>query len=408
MQIDFHSDEFIQDPYGYYALLREQAPILYREDWGLWFVSRYADVNLLLRDKRLGRAILHKHSRESLGWQAPPAEHNPFYHMQDHSMMELEPPDHTRLKMLVQKAFTPRRVEALRPRVRQIAASLADDLPTAESVDLLETFAVPLSVTVIAELLGVPAADRAHLRPWSSAIVGMYELGGKDSEETAQRAVQAVVAFSDYLRGLIRSKQASPQDDLLSALAQVEAEGERLNEDELIATSILILNAGHEATVNVLGNGLYALFKHPDQLAMLKENPEHLPTAIEEMMRYDTPLPMFKRWVLEDFQYGGVDLKVGQEVALLFGSANRDPEQFEHPDQFDITRQHNPHLSFGAGIHYCLGAPLARVELQVAVEVLLRRFPDMSLADADVSYHPTFVFRGLTELPMVLSGGRSG
>ncbi len=400
--IDFSKPEVVQQPYPYYAYLRASDPVKFVKTRGVWFVSRYEDVNRLLRDRRLGRQILHKHSRESLGWDAPPARYAPFYQMQDHAMMELEPPDHTRLKMLVQKAFTPKHVAGLRPRITNIAADLARHLDASRPVDLLEEFAVPLSVTVIAELLGVPVTDRPQLRPWSSDIVAMFELGGKDSDVTATRAVHAVEAFSGYLRDLIQQKKANPQNDLLSALAAVEEAGERLSEDELIATSILILNAGHEATVNVLGNGLYALFNHPDQRELLQNYPEHLPSAIEEMLRYDTPLPLFKRWVLEDFSYAGADLKVGQEVALLFGSANRDEREFEDPDRFDITRQHNPHLSFGAGIHYCLGAPLARAELQVAVQTLFDRFPKLELATDDIRYHPTFVFRGLTALPVRL------
>lgn len=400
--IDFKSGDFVQNPYPYYEVLRSQAPVTYRRDWNLWFVSRYEDVNKLLRDRRLGRQMLHKHSRESLGLDPPPREHAPFYHMQAHSMMELEPPDHTRLKVLVQKAFTPKFVARLRPRIEQVADALAQELDSSRPVDLLEVFAVPLSVTVIAELLGVPQLDRAQLRPWSSDIVAMFELGSKDSDETARRAVKAVEDFSEYLRQLIRDKKANPSTDLLSVLAQVEEEGQRLNEDELIATSILILNAGHEATVNVLGNGLHALFKHPEQRAKLQANPAYLASAVEEMMRYDTPLPMFKRWVLEDFAFHGHDLKVGEEVALLLGSANRDLAEFADPDTFDITREHNPHLSFGAGIHFCLGAPLARTELQVAIQTLFEHFPNLTLANKSVNYHPTFVFRGLTGLPVTL------
>ena len=393
-QLDFLAPDFLQNPYPVYEQLR-QHPIHYRDDLGIWIVSTYQDVNTLLRDKRLGREILHILSREDLGWDAPPARYAPFYHMEDNSLMEREPPNHTRLKNLVVKAFTPRTVSRLTNRVREVAASL---IPTdTNSMDLLEDFAVPLSVTVIAELLGVPQADRAQLRPWSHDIVQMYELGGQSNDAVAMRSVHAVEAFSDYLRGLIEQKRHAPQQDLLSQLVAVEADGERLTMDELIATSILILNAGHEATVNVVGNGVYALIQHPEQMGKLRDNPDLLPTAIEEMMRYDTPLPLFRRYILHDMDYNGVTFKQGQEVGLFYGSANHDPMQFDKPEVFDITRQPNAHLSLGAGIHYCLGAPLARLELQIALQTILAQLHNITLL-APVEYHDTFVFRGLREL----------
>lgn len=363
----------------------------------MWIVTTYADVNILLRDKRLGREILHKLSREQLGWDAPPNRYAAFYNMEANSLMEREPPAHSRLKKLVVKAFTPRTVSRLTERVREVANSLIPQ--DKNEMDLLEDFAVPLSVTVIAELLGVPEADRARLRPWSHDIVQMYELGGQNDDALAMRSVHAVEAFSDYLRGLIEQKRQHPQQDLLSQLVAVEADGERLTMDELIATSILILNAGHEATVNVVGNGVYALIQHPEQLQHLRDNLDLLPTAIEEMMRYDTPLPLFRRYVLEDMNYNGVIFKQGQEVGLFYGAANHDPNQFDTPEKFDITRNPNAHLSFGAGIHYCLGAPLARLELHIALQTILAQCHNIALV-APVAYHDTFVFRGLRDLPI--------
>jgi cytochrome P450 len=267
-------------------------------------------------------------------------------------------------------------------------------------MNLLEDFAVSLSVTVIADLLGIPQADRHRMRPWSADIVAMYELGNQQVGAVAEKSVRAVEEFSAYLRRLARQRRQQPEDDLISALVAVEDGGDRLSEDELIANCILLLNAGHEATVNAVGNGMLALFQHPGQMARLKADPALVSTAIEEMLRYDTPLPLFRRWVLEDMDYKGVSLKQGMEVAFLLGAANRDPARFPNPSRFDVARQDNPHLSFGTGIHYCLGAPLARVELQAAINTLLTRLPAIHLGGDDVAYHDTFVFRGLKSLPV--------
>lgn len=397
---DLSSPEFFQNPYPTYDAMRAHNPILWDDDWGMWFLTAYEDVNTLLRDRRLGRQITHVASREELGWPPVPEAHEPFHRMNNNSLMDKEPPDHTRLKSLVMKVFTPRRVEGMRAHVQGIAHTLIDRVEADGRMNLLEDFAVPLSVTVIAELLGVPEADRPQLRPWSASIVAMYEISNRDDEEVARRAVQATREFSDYLRSLARARSADPQADLISDLVRVEEEGNQLSEDELISTCILILNAGHEATVNVVGNGMLALIDHPEQMARLREDHSLVPTAIEEMMRYDTPLPLFRRWVLEDMTYKGVDFEMGTEIAFLLGAANHDPAVFPNPHEFDITRTENPHLSFGAGIHYCLGAPLARLELQVAIDTLLTRLPGLRVATGEVRYHPTAVFRGLEALPV--------
>ena len=266
-------------------------------------------------------------------------------------------------------------------------------------MDLLEDYAVPLPVTVIAELLGVPEADRGRLRPWSSDIVAMYELD--HSEEQARRAVLAVEEFSAYLAELAAARRHAPQDDLISALAQAEDGGERLSEAELIATCILLLNAGHEATVHALGNGMLALLRHPDQMRRLRAEPALVERTVEEMLRYDTPLPIFRRWVLEDMEYHGHRFALGQQLGLVYGAGNRDGARFARPHEFDITRRDNPHLAFGGGVHYCLGAPLARLELEIAVNTLLRRFPNLRLDRASLEYKETYVFHGLKALPVI-------
>lgn len=397
MRFDPLSAEFRLNPYPTYKLLRSTAPILYVPEVGMWFISRYEDVTALLRDHRLGRSIDHVLTREERGLPPKPEALAPFNKLSEHSMFDKEPPDHTRLRSLVHKAFTPRRVENLRGSIQRLTDALLDVvMERGGEMDLLEDFAVPLPVTVIAELLGVPEGDRHLLRPWSRDIVAMYELDHTPEEE--QRAVRAAVEFSDYLRALARERRAHPEDDLITALALVQEAGDRLTEDELIATCVLLLNAGHEATVNVLGNGMLALLRHPDQFALLKREPRYLSSAVEEMMRFDTPLQLFRRWVLEDINYKGHEFKQGTEIALLFGSANRDPDRFENPDQLDITREDNPHISFSLGIHYCLGAPLARLELQIALETLLRRMPNLELVDADPPFRDSFVIRGLREL----------
>jgi cytochrome P450 len=252
-----------------------------------------------------------------------------------------------------------------------------------------------LPVTVIAELLGVPEVDRALLRPWSADICGMYELN--PTRQAALRASAACTEFAEYLRQLSRQRRAQPRDDLITALTQVVSEGDRLTEDELIGTCVLLLNAGHEASVNVTGNGWWALFRNPDQLARLRADRTLLPTAVEEMLRYDTPLQMFERWVLADIEVRGVPIPRGSEVALLFGSANRDPAVFAEPDRLDLSRVDNPHISFGAGIHYCLGAALARIELVCSYSALLAAAPALKLVK-EPEWRPNYIIRGLREL----------
>jgi cytochrome P450 len=393
MLFDPLSPEFKRDPYPTYERLRAEAPIFYSDELRLWFACTYEDVAAILRDKRFGRSITHVMSREELGLPPRDPKYAPFRKLSDHSMFDKEPPDHTRLKSLVHKVFTPRRVEDLRGKIEAMCDDLLDQ--AGHSFDLLEDFAVPLPVNVIAELLGVPDADRHKLRPWSRDIVAMYELN--HTPEQAERAIAAAVEFSDYLRHLARRRKTEPQGDLISALATVEDAGETLSEDELISTCILLLNAGHEATVNVIGNGFWALFQNPDQLDLLRQRSELVKTAVEELMRFDTPLQLFRRWVLEDLNYKGFPLKRGQEIALLFGSANRDPQQFPQPERLDITRAENPHISFSLGIHYCLGAPLARLELQTAVAALMRRVPEMRL-NYTPEYRDSYVIRGLKDL----------
>ncbi|HEV2088444.1 MAG TPA: cytochrome P450 [Cryptosporangiaceae bacterium] len=397
------SPAFVAWPYDAYADLREHAPVWRFDGTGQWMVSRYDDVNALLRDRRLGRTYRHVASPEELGHPPDPEHLAPFWTLIRNGMLDREPPDHTRLRRLVSRAFTARTVELLRPRVDALADALVTDLLDAGAdgspVDLIATVAEPLPVNVIAEMLGVPESDRHLLRPWSAAICGMYELN--PSAEAERAAVRASVDFSAYLRGLAAERRANPGDDLISALTQVADDGDRLTVDELVGTCVLLLNAGHEATVNVTGNGWWSLLRYPAELDRLRTGQVGLATAVEELMRFDTPLQMFERWVLEDIEVRGVAIPRGSEVGLLFGSANHDPEVFADPDRLDLSRANNPHLSFGAGIHYCLGAPLARIELVASFETVLRRVPALTLA-AEPRWKPGYIIRGLESLDVTV------
>ncbi len=388
---------FIADPYPAYEQLRRAGRIHYDERTDHWLITHHADVNALLRDRRFGRTYLHQASHEEMGRAPDPEMQAPFWHVVRNGMLDREPPDHTRLRSLVSKAFTPRRVEELRPTIQHIVDGLVDEALELGEFDLLATVLEPLPVTVIAELLGIPEADRHLLRPWSSEICLMYELN--PSEEYARRAVNASIEFGDYLAGLSRTRRTNPGSDLISGLTQVVDEGDRLTEDELVGTCVLLLNAGHEASVNGSGNGWWALFRNPDQLARLRAEPSLLLRAVEELLRYDTPLQLFERWVLEDAEICGVQVPRGAELGLMFGSSNRDPDVFADPDRLDLARDPNPHISFGAGIHFCLGAPLARLEMQIAFETILRRMPRMELL-AEPQWKPTYIIRGLTSLPV--------
>ncbi|MYS91132.1 MULTISPECIES: cytochrome P450 [Streptomyces] len=386
---------FLADPYPAYAELRARGRVHYYEPTNQWLVPHHADVSALLRDRRLGRTYQHRFTHEEFGRTAPQPEQEPFHTLNDHGMLDLEPPDHTRIRRLVSKAFTPRTVERLKPYVRGLADELASALAEAGGGDLLKDVAEPLPVAVIAEMLGIPESDRAPLRPWSADICGMYELN--PSQETAAKAVRASVEFSDYLRDLIAARRKEPGDDLISGLIAAHDEGDRLTEQEMISTAVLLLNAGHEATVNATVNGWYALFRNPAQLELLRADHTLIPSAVEELMRYDTPLQLFERWVLDEIELAGTTIPRGAEVALLFGSANHDPEVFTDPGRLDLGREDNPHISFSAGIHYCIGAPLARIELAASMGALLERAPTLRLA-AEPVRKPNFVIRGLEGL----------
>ncbi len=401
--LDLNDPAFVSDPYPQLAELRERRPVFFDPVWNKVFFTRYDDIAQLLRERRLGRAILHVLSRDELGWPPPNPLTRDFDRFQSDHMLDNEPPKHTRLRRLMNKAFTSARVEGLRPAIERIVHGLIDRVADQGRMDLLKDFAEPIPVTVIAELLGVPEADRPLLRPWSARIVKLYELGFTD--EQARDANQAVVEFSAYVRALAAERRRAPRGDLISALVRVEEAGAVLSEDELIANCILLLNAGHEASVNGTTLGVLSLHRHPEQRALAREaarrdDREFFKVAVEELLRFDTPLPMFERWVLQDGEYAGVPLRRGMEVGLLYSSGNRDPRRFADPDRLDLGRRENPHLTFGLGIHYCIGAPLARLELQTSFRALFQRLPNLHVAREPVDYTGGFIIRGHRSLPV--------
>lgn len=394
--LDLADPAVVADPYPAFAVARAAAPVQWHEGLGLWLAFTHAECNAVLRDRRLGRIWVDR---------APAERFESFNLVHRNAILEMEPPDHTRLRRLISAAFARGHVERLRPWVQDLADSLVDGLVERSAggtpVDVLGGMAELLPVAVIAELLGVPAADRPLLRPWSNAIVKMYEYGR--TAQVEDDAERAAAEFVGYLRALAAERRREPGEDLLSHLVAVrDSDGDRLTEDELVTTCILLLDAGHEATVNVSGNGLLALLQHPAQLVRLREDPALLPTAVEELMRFDSPLQLFERTATADVELGGVTVARGQKVAALLGSANRDPAVFTAPDALDVGRSDNPHLTFGAGVHFCIGAPLARVELQATFGALLRRTSRLELA-GPVRRRPEFVIRGVRELPVVLS-----
>ncbi|WP_018467146.1 cytochrome P450 [Calidithermus timidus] len=382
---------FLANPYPTYRRLREESPIFFFEKWGAYVLTRYDDVNTLLRDRRLGR-VLENHPRwGEYEWQ--------FEQTRLGSILELEPPDHTRIKEVFHQTFTPKRVRELSGKIHALCERLVDELLKRPSrqADLIHDFAQPIPVTVIADLLGIPEADRHHLVPWSKGIIGWFEPERTKAMEA--EAIRCAQEFAAYLRAMIPLKRQQPGDDLFSAMLQVhDREPERLSEQELVNNCILLLNAGHEAVVNVMGNGMKALLSHPEAYARLKADPSLIPSAVEEMMRYDTPLQFFERYVLEPLEYKGWRWERGTKLVLYYASANHDPAVFADPEAFDITRNPNPHLAFGAGLHYCIGAPLARVELQTALRVLLERLPELRLLPQEFKYQPKNVFRYLEGL----------
>ncbi len=387
---DPRAADFVQDPYPFYHRVRKLGQAFYWREYGHLCVPGFDDVNRLLRDRRFGRQVLHKTTRAALGWPEPDPKLAAFHAVERHSLLELEPPDHTRLRTLVNRAFVSRHVERLRPRIEALANELIDAFPVGP-VDLLEAYATPIPVRVIAALLGIDEAMAPQLLDWSHRLVAMYQFRRSDAEEASANA--AAIAFAAFIRSEMDRCRRQPSDDLLSLL--VRADG--LSDPEIISTVILLLNAGHEASVHAIGNGVKAILQSGLPMRDLFATPEGVTATVEETLRFDPPLHMFTRYALEDVEIGGVRLKVGDMVGLMLGAANRDPARYADPDRFDPTRDASGHTSFGAGIHFCLGAPLARLEIEVALPLLFRRLPKLTLAEAP-RYRDTYHFHGLERL----------
>ncbi len=384
------SAEMAQDPYPTYAKLRGRDPVHRSRLMDAWVFSRFADVDTILRDYRHFSSDPRK--RVASGRRAS------LPNVEEPSMLFLDPPDHTRLRALVNKAFTPRAVAALEPHIRELMSTLLDAVHDPVAFDLMEAVAKPLPVIVIAEMLGIPPEDRAQFAVWSDQRARILE--PTLSPEEREAAESAMRSLDAYLMPIISERRADPRDDIISALAQAEEEGDRLTEREVLIMLRLLLVAGNETTTNLIGNGMLALLRHPDQLTALREDPGLIPSAVEELLRFDSPVQVDVRSALDDCEVNGFRVQRGDNVVTLLGAANRDPDRFEAPDRLDVRRGDQNHLAFGRGIHHCLGAPLARLEGRVVLEALLERFSSLRLLEDRPAFRSSVVLRGLLALPV--------
>ena len=384
--------EFLADPYPTYHRLRAEDPV-HQSPLGFWVLTRYDDVSAVLRDPRFIKEPLAALVAARFGAEVPRGV--------GLSMLDRDPPDHTRLRGLVSKAFTPRVVDGLRSRIQQIVDELITRVQAAGSMDVIEEFAYPIPVNVICEMLGVPLADHERFKGWSLDIArGLDSIWLPPDSEVPRRSAASRHAINDYFRGLIAQRRASPRGDLLSALIAAEEAGDKLNEEELLATCILLLIAGHETTVNLIGNGVLALLRNPGELERLRATPGLITNAVEELLRYDGPVQRTARVASAPATIGGRTIAKGEMVMPFIGAADRDPAQFPDPDRLDLTRADNRHIAFGWGIHFCLGAPLARVEGQIAIDALVRRLPRLELMTDEPEYRQSLTLRGLKTLPI--------
>jgi cytochrome P450 len=392
--------EIRANPYPFYAQLRSQAPVHWDETMGFWVLTRYADVAFAFSDARFSRAQGLRQGFKRLP-ESDQQTAEPIYDAFSKMMTYADPPYHTRIRGLVSKAFTPRMIEQLRPRIQQLVDNLLDAAGAKGQIDVIHDLAHPLPIMVIIEMLGLALEERQHFKEWSDdlfAILGLV----RHSPDLIKKAGQSLTEMTDHIVALSKERASQPKEDLLTGLVTVMEAGDRLSEDELVANIGLILGAGHETTTNLIGNGLLALLRHPDQMQKLRDDPALAPGAVEEMLRYDNPAQIVYRSVTEEIELGGQRIGQGQLVNLIIGAANRDPAQFSDPDRFDITRHEGRQLGLGLGIHFCLGAALARLEGELVFNSLLQRFPAMQLATETLAWqtHPTF--RGLKVLPVAL------
>jgi cytochrome P450 len=391
---------FIADPYPRLNELREAAPVHYDERLDRFLVTRHADVRACLRDRRLGRNFRHVGTEEEFKAEPLDPRWQDFWDVERWSLLFVEPPDHTRIRKLVAAAFTPRAVEAMRAPAETLANELLDACLARDSFDLLYDFAQPYSITLICRLLGVPIDRHRDLLDWSHRHVKMYEFDTTD--EQARSATLAAREFRAYVLELIEERRRSPRYDMVSALVDARVDGGKLSDDEIVSTVVVLLNAGHEATVNTLGNGVRALLERPAEWNRLVSGEVAAAAAVEELIRFDPPLQLFERWVLEDgVEVAGTPIARGEVISMLFGSANRDPLVFDDPDRLDVGRANaTEHIGFGGGIHVCIGAPLARIELEASLRTLVQRAPALELVTEPVRV-PAFVIRGFQRVEVV-------
>lgn len=382
--LDPGSAGFVADPYPALASLRAAGPVLWHEPMGVWLATTHEAVSQVLRNRAFARIWSDRE---------PTAQMEPFNALHRNQMMDCPEKEHPRLRGLVAKSFSRGHVERMRPRIETLAASMVDEL--GEQFDVLGDYAEPMPVYVIADLLGVPREDHLRLRAWSQAIVHMYE--PQVGEQATADAITASAEFSDYVRAVVAERRTTPGDDLITDLIAARDGGSKLSDDELVASVVLLLNAGHEASVNVFGNGFHALLDHPDQLDRITSGEVSVETALEELIRFDAPLQLFERTATADVEVCGQVIPAGDTIACLMGSANRDAAAFAAADTFDVGRDPNPHVGFGMGLHFCLGAPLARLELQISIATLLARFPRLALV-GDAPRRPTWVLRGFERI----------
>ncbi len=386
---------FYQNPYAFYDRLHASDSTFFWDEYGHWCFAGFKQVSALLRDKRFGREILHVATREELGMPDPKPHTQAFDLTEKYSLLNLEPPGHTRLRTLVNRAFVSRHVEQLRPRIIKLANELIDSFEDQDEIDLIKAFAAPMPAIIIAEMLGLSAEAAPKLLNWSNRMVAMYMFGV--SHDTELDANDAAQDFMDYLQLAIVERRKQPREDLLSHMLTAEQNGERLSDEEVMSTAILLLNAGHEATVHTTGNGVKSILESGIDPATLFTSDEQAAATAEECLRFDAPLHMFTRYALSDLEYEGIQLRKGDVIGLMLGAANRDPARFANAKSFDPFRTDGANVSFGAGIHFCIGAPLARIELQVAFSELFRRLPKLRIAQQP-QYNNVYHFHGLEKL----------
>ncbi len=399
VSIDARDPAFYRDPLAAYAEIHAQCPAFFWEERQQWYFAGYDQVNALLRDRRFGRQILHVATRDELGLPAPKPHLKEFDALEEHSLLELEPPAHTRLRTLVNRAFVSRQIEQLRPDIEQLSHTLIDGFTDDGEVELLKSFAETLPVTIIARMLGIPVEAAPNLLDWSHRMVRMYVFN--PSYETELDANQASADFADYLRGIITEKRRTPADDLLTHMITSEKDGERLSDAELVSTTALLLNAGHEATVHQIGNAVKTILQSGLSAKDLFATDAATALTVEECLRFAAPLHIFQRYALSDIELDeGITLRKGDKIGLLLGAANVDPKKFTEPNAFRPARDEGANVSFGAGLHFCIGAPLARLELNLALPILFRRLPGMRLK-TEPEVKDAFHFHGLERLDLV-------